>query len=101
MRLKAATAAGLLGSQTGEAKMSREIPSISGAVGQAWSDTGQIFSQLPVPTLAAVGILLNISQQASGSFNSGALVSLMDRARRELKQSQVAAGRRIASSRLG
>jgi cell division protein FtsW len=54
-----------------------------------------------VPTLAAVGILLNISQQASGSFNSGALVSLMDRARRELKQSQVAAGRRIASSRLG
>ena len=54
-----------------------------------------------VPTLAAVGILLNISQQASGSINSGALVSLMDRARRELKQSQVAAGRRIASSRFG
>lgn len=54
-----------------------------------------------VPTLAAVGVLLNISQQASGSFESGLLRSLMTRARRELKQPQVATGRRIASSRFG
>lgn len=54
-----------------------------------------------VPTLAAVGILLNISQQASGSFGSGLLRSLMTRARRELKQPQVAAGRGIPSSRFG
>lgn len=54
-----------------------------------------------VPTLAAVGILLNISQQASGSFDSGVLRSLMTRAGRELKQPRVATGRRIASSRFG
>ncbi len=54
-----------------------------------------------VLTLAAVGILLNISQQASGSFDSGVLRSLMTRADRELKQSPVATGRRIASSRFG
>ncbi len=54
-----------------------------------------------VLTLAAVGILLNISQQASGSFDSGVLRSLMTRAGRELKQSPVATGRRIASSRFG
>jgi len=46
-----------------------------------------------VLTLAAVGILLNISQQASGSFDSGVLRSLMTRAGRELKQSPVATGR--------
>jgi cell division protein FtsW len=54
-----------------------------------------------VPTLAAVGILLNISQQASGSFDSGVLRSLMNRAGRELKQPRVAIGRRVASSRFG
>ena len=54
-----------------------------------------------VPTLAAVGVLLNISQQASGSFESGLLRSFMTRASRELKQPRVAAGRRIASSRFG
>lgn len=54
-----------------------------------------------VPTLAAVGVLLNISQQASGSFESGLLRSLMTRAGRELKQPRVATGRRIASSRFG
>jgi cell division protein FtsW len=54
-----------------------------------------------VPTLAAVGILLNISQQASGSFEGGMLRSLLTRAGRELKQSRVAPGRRIASSRFG
>jgi len=54
-----------------------------------------------VPTLAAVGVLLNISQQASGSFESGLLRSLMTRAGRELKEPRVATGRRIASSRFG
>ncbi len=54
-----------------------------------------------VPTLAAVGVLLNISQQASGSFDSGVLRSLMTRAGRKLKQPRVATGRRIASSRFG
>jgi len=54
-----------------------------------------------VPTLAAVGILLNISQQASGSFEGAMLRSLMTRAGRELKQRRVATGRRIASSRFG
>ncbi len=54
-----------------------------------------------MPTLAAAGILLNISQQASGSFDSGGLRSLMTRAGRELKQPRVATGRRIASSRFG
>ncbi|MCM3902420.1 MAG: putative lipid II flippase FtsW [Pyrinomonadaceae bacterium] len=53
-----------------------------------------------VPTLAAVGILLNISQQTSGSFESGVLRSLMTRAGRELKQRR-ATGRRIVSSRFG
>ncbi len=54
-----------------------------------------------VPTLAAVGILLNISQQTSGSFEGGVLRSLLNRAGRELKQRRVATGRRIASSRFG
>lgn len=54
-----------------------------------------------MPTLAAAGILLNISQQASGSFDSGVLRSLMTRAGREQKQPRVATGRRIASSRFG
>lgn len=54
-----------------------------------------------VITLAAVGILLNISQQASGSFESGVLRSVMTRALRKLKQPRVATGRRIASSRFG
>jgi cell division protein FtsW len=54
-----------------------------------------------VPTLAAVGVLLNISQQSSGSFESGVLRSLIARARRELRQPRVASGRRIASSRFG
>jgi cell division protein FtsW len=54
-----------------------------------------------VPTLAAVGILLNISQQASGSFDGGLLRSLMTRASREPRQPRVAIGRRIVSSRFG
>jgi cell division protein FtsW len=54
-----------------------------------------------VPTLAAVGVLLNISQQASGSFETGLLRSLITRAGQELKQPRVATGRRVASSRFG
>jgi cell division protein FtsW len=54
-----------------------------------------------VPTLAAVGVLLNISQQTSGSFESGLLRSFLTRGDRESKQPRVAAGGRIASSRFG
>ena len=54
-----------------------------------------------VPTLAAVGILLNISQHATGSFESGLLRSFMTRGVRESKQPRVAAAGRIASSRFG
>ena len=54
-----------------------------------------------VLTLAAVGVLLNISQQASGSFESGLFKSLVTRAGRELREPRVASGRRIASSRFG
>ncbi len=54
-----------------------------------------------VLTLAAVGILLNISQQTSGSFDSGLLRSIMTRADRELKKPRVVTGRRIPSSRFG
>ncbi|MDQ3667338.1 MAG: putative lipid II flippase FtsW [Acidobacteriota bacterium] len=54
-----------------------------------------------VLTLAAVGILLNISQQTSGSFDSGLLRSIMTRADRELRKPRVVTGRRIPSSRFG
>lgn len=54
-----------------------------------------------VPTLAAVGVLLNISQQASGSFESGLMRSLVARAGREIEQPRLATDRRIASSRFG
>jgi cell division protein FtsW len=54
-----------------------------------------------VLTLASVGVLLNISQQASGSFESGLLRSLVTRAGKELRQPRAATGRRIASSRFG
>jgi cell division protein FtsW len=54
-----------------------------------------------VPTLAAVGILLNISQQSVGSINIGLLRSFVRRAGQELDESQVASGRRIVSSRFG
>jgi cell division protein FtsW len=54
-----------------------------------------------VLTLAAVGVLLNISQQASGSFESGVLRSLVTHAGRGLSQPRIATGRRVASSRFG
>jgi len=54
-----------------------------------------------VPTLAAVGILLNISQHATGSVSLGLLQS--ESARREKKPGtlRVAPARRMASSRFG
>jgi cell division protein FtsW len=54
-----------------------------------------------VPTLAAVGILLNISQQSVGTINIGLLRSLIPRAGQELEESRVASSRRIVSSRFG
>lgn len=53
-----------------------------------------------VPTLAAVGILLNISQQSVGSINIGLLRSFIARDRQELEEPRVV-GRRIVSSRFG
>lgn len=53
-----------------------------------------------VPTLAAVGILLNISQHATGSVNSGVLKNLMAGWREE-KKLRPAPARRVASSRFG
>ena len=53
-----------------------------------------------VPTLAAVGILLNISQHATGSVNSGVLKNLIAGARAE-KKLRPAPARRVASSRFG
>ena len=53
-----------------------------------------------VPTLAAVGILLNISQQSVGSINIGLLRSFVARDKQELAEPRVV-GRRIVSSRFG
>ncbi|HKY29804.1 MAG TPA: putative lipid II flippase FtsW [Pyrinomonadaceae bacterium] len=53
-----------------------------------------------VPTLAAVGILLNISQQSVGSINIGLLRSFFARDRQQLEEPRVV-GRRIVSSRFG
>jgi cell division protein FtsW len=90
---------------------------VSGIVTQALFNISVVLSLVPtkgiplpfisyggsslVPTLAAVGVLLNISQQASGSFESGRLRSLITRGDQEVKQPRAAAGRRIASSRFG
>jgi cell division protein FtsW len=53
-----------------------------------------------VPTLAAVGILLNISQHATGSVNLGVLKSTTARAS-ENKKLRTAPARRMVSSRFG
>ena len=53
-----------------------------------------------VPTLAAVGILLNISQQSVGSISIGLLRSFIAHDRQELEEPRVV-GRRIVSSRFG
>ena len=54
-----------------------------------------------VPTLAAVGILLNISQHATGSVSQGLLKSAPERRRKEPRKLRVAPARRMALSRLG
>jgi len=54
-----------------------------------------------VPTLAAVGILLNISQHASGSVSFSQLKSARGEAAREPRRLRVAPARRVASSRFG
>ena len=54
-----------------------------------------------VPTLAAVGILLNISQQATGSLSGGLLQSRSASQARGPGKLRVAPARRIAHSRFG
>ena len=53
-----------------------------------------------VPTLAAVGILLNISQYASGSLDVG-LLETTPRKEKERKKLSVAASGRVTSARFG
>ena len=53
-----------------------------------------------VPTLAAVGVLLNISQHASGSLGSELLTAASKR-EKEPRALRVAAARRVATSRFG
>lgn len=54
-----------------------------------------------VPTLAAVGILLNISQHATGSLSHDLLKSVPERRGQEPRKLRVAPARRIALSRFG
>jgi len=54
-----------------------------------------------VPTLAAVGILLNISQHATGSLSLPALKSGHAVADKKARKLRVAPARRVASSRFG
>ena len=54
-----------------------------------------------VPTLAAVGILLNISQHATGSVDFAQLKSAAGERARGPRKLRVAPARRVASSRLG
>lgn len=54
-----------------------------------------------VPTLAAVGVLLNISQHASGSFDTGILKTAAGNSERRQQELRVAPARRMAASRFG
>jgi cell division protein FtsW len=54
-----------------------------------------------VPTLAAVGILLNISQHATGSINFGTLKEITARSDNPSRKLSTAPARRMASSRFG
>jgi cell division protein FtsW len=54
-----------------------------------------------VQTLAAVGILLNISQHAKGAIDLGVLNSTPARAEKDRGKLRVAPARRVASSRFG
>jgi len=54
-----------------------------------------------VPTLAAVGVLLNISQHATGSLSVGLLRESSMKPEKESRKLRVAPARRMASSRFG
>ena len=54
-----------------------------------------------VPTLAAVGILLNISQHATGSVSTGRLRAVPERPGKEPRKLRVAPARRMVLSRFG
>jgi len=54
-----------------------------------------------VPTLAAVGVLLNISQHATGSLSMGLLRESSMKPEKESRKLRVAPARRMASSRFG
>jgi cell division protein FtsW len=54
-----------------------------------------------VPTLAAVGILLNISQQAVGSIDVGLLKSIVSSDGREARQRVARSGRVVSTTRFG
>jgi len=54
-----------------------------------------------VPTLAAVGVLLNISQHATGSLSMGLLRESSAKPEKESRKLRVAPARRMASSRFG
>jgi cell division protein FtsW len=90
---------------------------VTGIVAQAMFNISVVLSLVPtkgiplpfisyggsslVPTLAAVGILLNISQHATGSVSLSALKSRDTVADRKPSRLRVAPARRVASSRLG
>jgi hypothetical protein len=54
-----------------------------------------------VPTLAAVGILLNISQHTTGSFDLAQVKSVATGNSKGSKKLRAAPARRVASSRFG
>ncbi|HEV7799145.1 MAG TPA: putative lipid II flippase FtsW [Pyrinomonadaceae bacterium] len=90
---------------------------VSGIVAQALFNMSVVLSLVPtkgiplpfisyggsslVPTLAAVGILLNISQHATGSLSLGLLQGARARPVKEPGKLRVAPARRMASSRIG
>ena len=90
---------------------------VTGIVAQALFNISVVLSLLPtkgiplpfisyggsslVPTLAAVGILLNISQHLTGSVRHGFLKSLPERRGKEPRRLRVAPARRVALSRFG
>jgi cell division protein FtsW (lipid II flippase) len=88
---------------------------VSGIVAQALFNMSVVLSLVPtkgiplpfisyggsslVPTLAAVGVLLNISQHATGSLDLGVLRAATAKPEKETRKLQVAPARRMASSR--
>jgi cell division protein FtsW len=90
---------------------------VTGIVVQALFNMSVVLSMLPtkgiplpfisyggsslVPTLAAVGILLNISQHATGSLDFGQVKSVATGNSKGSKKLRTAPVRRVASSRLG